>query len=486
MIEQNPLVAFIERYGPPAGEVGPERMAEEIFGTTLDPWQISVCRDFGRGERKISIAACHGPGKTFVASLLVVNQMLTRFPQKAVATAPSRNQLENALVAEVTTRFRQLPAALQELFEVKKNRIELRAAPEESFFTASTARAESPEALQGVHSEHVLLIADEASGVPEAIFQSAQGSMSGHNATTLLLSNPTRGSGYFFETFHRGKENWKTYTISAFDSSRVSDAYVKEIRDTYGEDSNVYRIRVLGLFPKADDDTIIPWDFVESARTRAIELRKGLERVWGLDVARYGDDANALAIRDSMHVFPELETWKGYDLMKTAGRVKAKWDETPPHERPQWILVDVIGLGAGVVDRLRELGLPVRGVNVSEQAAFNERYVNLRAELWFKTREWLSTRDHVLPRCEGGCPRECIHDTLASELTTPRFFYTSSGKIQVESKEEMKKRGLKSPNVADAVVLTFASDPAGLIHGREKRWGSTSWNQPLKRGRSMV
>lgn len=484
--QENPLLAFIERYGPPAGDFGPERMAEEIFGFKLDPWQIEVCRDFARGERRISIAACHGPGKTFVASILVVNHLLCRFPQKTVATAPSKNQLENALVAEVITRFRSLPPVLQDLFEVKKNRIELKMAPEESFFTASTARAESPEALQGVHSEHVFLLADEASGVPEQIFQSAQGSMSGHNATTLLLSNPTRGSGYFFDTFHRAKEQWKCYRISAFDSSRVSDKYVQGIANAYGEDSNVYRIRVLGLFPKADDDTVIPLYLVESARNRDIVPRKGTERVWGLDVARFGDDTTALVIRDSMRVLPEISTWKHADLMQTSGRVKALWDETPYEERPTWILVDSIGLGGGVVDRLRELALPVRGVNVSEAASVSEKYINLRAELWFKAREWLSSLDHTLPTCEGGCARDCVHNLLQSELTAPRFEYTSSGKIKVESKAEMKARGLKSPDVADAFVLTFAAEPAGLIHGRDRKWGARSWNEPVRRGRAMV
>src|SRR5690606_28204078 len=108
-----------------------------------------------------------------------------------------------------------------------------------------------------------------------------------------------------------------------------------------------YRIRVLGEFPMADDDTVIPYSLIVASRNRDIVPRDDTGRLWGLDVARYGGDSNALVIRDSMRVHPEIRVWEGVDLMQTTGRVKALWDETPAHERPAWILVDVIGLGAG-------------------------------------------------------------------------------------------------------------------------------------------
>jgi phage terminase large subunit len=213
------LHEFIERYGPAAGEEGPVLFASEVFGMVLDPWQERVLRAYGRGERRISIRACHGPGKTALAAVMIWHSMLCRFPQKTVATAPSRSQLEDALVAEVMKWGSRLPQVLLDLFDIKQNRIELRAAPAESFFGARTARAESPEALQGVHSDEgfVLLIADEASGVHDKIFESAAGSMSGHNATTLLLSNPTRSTGFFYDTHHKLADMWFTVRVSAED-----------------------------------------------------------------------------------------------------------------------------------------------------------------------------------------------------------------------------------------------------------------------------
>lgn len=485
----NAFLDFIARYGPAAGEEGPIRMATEVFGAKLDPWQERVLRAYGKGERRISIRACHGPGKTYIAAIITWHHILCRFPQKAVATAPSRAQLEDALVSEIVGMAGHLPGPLRDLVDITNNRIELKAAPEESFFSARTARAESPEALQGVHSQHVLLIADEASGVPEKIFEAAAGSMSGHHACTLLLGNPVRGSGFFFDTHHKLKDMWFTVHVSAFDSSRVTEDFCLDIERRYGKESNAYRIRVLGEFPLSDDDTVIPLHLVESARHRDLVIRPNLREVWGLDIARSGRDLNALVRRSSMAVNPDMMAWHSDDLMKTAGRVKAKYDETPPSDRPELILIDVIGLGAGVVDRLRELKLPVRGINVSESAAMSERFLNLRSELWDQAREWLAGKNVALPRCDGGCHRDCLHERLAGELVQPLKEFNSAGKMQVEGKKDMRKRGIPSPNLADAFCLTFASSQATLLSSTRdvKGWGSpVGWDEPIRRPSSRV
>jgi len=461
-----------------------------VFGVTLDLWQEGVLRAYGRGAPRIAIKACHGPGKTFIAAVMIWHMLLCRFPQHTVATAPSRSQLEDALVKEVMILHGKLPEALQGLYEVRKNRIELIGAPDESFFSARTARAEKPEALQGIHCEggYVLLIGDESSGIDNSIFESAAGSMSGENTTTLLLSNPVRGSGFFYDCFNRNRDMWRTVTVSASDSPRVTDEFVRYIARQFGEDSSAYRVRVLGEFPRVDDDTVVPLDFVETARARDLEVPEDQAEVWGLDVARFGNDSNVLLRRNNLAVLPDIDVWGGRDLMQTTGRVKRKYDETPPHLRPRLILVDVIGMGGGVVDRMREMNLPVRGINVSETAAMSpEKYMRLRDELWFMGREWLERKTVRLPTCEGGCARECPHERLAAELVTPTFTYTSSGKIQVESKADMKKRGFRSPDVADAFMLTFAGNAAGMIYGSRggNAYGS-NWNEPIRRKLAVV
>jgi phage terminase large subunit len=139
-----------------------------------------------------------------------------------------------------------------------------------------------------------MLVADEASGVPEQVFEAAAGSMSGHNAVTLLLGNPVRSSGFFYDTHTRLADEWTTFQVSCTDSPRVSDEYVKEMAMRYGEESNVYRIRVVGEFPKGDDDTVIAMDLLESALNRDVAPSEYAPMIWGLDVARFGRDRSAM------------------------------------------------------------------------------------------------------------------------------------------------------------------------------------------------
>lgn len=437
----------------------------EILGATPESYQEDLLQAVGGGKRKISVRSGHGTGKTTSLSWSMIWFLLFRYPCKVVVTAPTSAQLYDALFAELKRWINELPPALQSLVEVKTDRIELIAAPSEAFISARTSRAEQPEALAGVHSDNVMLLIDEASGVPEQVFEAASGSMSGHNAVTILAGNPTRTTGTFYETHNRLADHWHTLHWSCVESSRVSDEFVEEMRIRYGEDSSAYRIRVLGEFPLGDDDTIIPLYLADAAKGRDVEASPTTKTVWGLDVARFGSDRSALAKRVGP-IITEVETWKGLDLMQTVGRVKAQYDGLMSADRPAEILVDVIGLGSGVHDRLRELGLPARAVNVSEAPAFGNTYNNLRTELIFRFRGWLETRGSRLPN-DG---------ELIAELTSIRYSFGSNGKMKAESKDDMRRRGLRSPDKADAVFLTFAGDAATSLGAP-----TGNWSKPIRR-----
>jgi len=456
------LVVFLRLY-----RRDPCLFVQEVLGAIPDPAQADVLNAVASGERRISVRSGHGVGKSTVASWLMIWFLITKFPSKTVVTAPTTAQLFDALFAELKRWLGKLPLPLQELLEVKAERIELKAAPAEGFITARTSRAEQPEALQGVHSEHVLLIADEASGVPESVFEAASGSMSGHHAVTLLLGNPVRSSGFFYDTHNKLSPHWKTFVVPCHASPRVSKEYIEEMATRYGVDSNAYRIRVLGEFPRADDDTLIPMELIELATTRDVLPVAGAPLVWGLDIARYGPDSTVLLQRRGNAV-TSITRWSRTDTMETVGRVKLAWDTLLPGERPEEILADVIGIGAGVVDRLRGLRLAVRGVNVGEAPSIKGGHHNLRAELWTEMKAWFERRDCRIP----------ANDYLISELAACKFHITSCGKIQIESKDDARRRGLPSPDTADALMLTFAATAATAIHG----WSHTSpWAKPLKR-----
>ena len=458
---QNIMLDFVQRY-----KKNPALFVQEVLGVEPLPYQAEFLEAIASGERKISIRSGHGTGKSTAASWAMLWYFLMHYPNKVVVTAPTSSQLFDALFAELKRWINELPEALQQTLNVKSDRVEHTSAQSEMFISARTSRAETPEALAGVHSEHVMLVVDEASGVPEQVFEAAAGSMSGHSATTIMLSNPTRSSGTFFESQTRMADSWWTRRWSCVDSPLVSDEFVQEMRERYGEESNAYRIRVLGEFPLADDDTIIPYHLIENATHRDVQIdEESTTVVWGLDVARFGTDKTALCKRQGP-VVSEIMAWQGLDLMQTVGRVVAEYEALPPSRQPKQILVDSIGVGSGVVDRLNELGLPVRGINVAEAPSMGDTYLNLRSELWFKTKGWLEDRSCKLPK----------NDKLIAELSSIRYSFTSSGKMKAESKDEMRKRGLTSPDLADALCLTMASDAATALSG-----AFSSWRGAIKR-----
>lgn len=334
-------------------------------------------------------------------------------------------------------------------------RFYVNSAPQESFAVGRTGRKENPEALQGFHSQNLLFILDEASGIDDVIFEVARGALTSESARVMMTSNPTRTSGYFYESHHSNRALWSTLKVASLpaESSQVSARYAEEVATEYGEDSNVYRVRVLGEFPQAEDDVLVPLSLVEAAVGRDIEDTGYWRPVWGLDVARFGDDCTAVAKRAGNFVTEPVVWWRGADLMETVGRVARMYEQAKesdaeggaPLKEPKTIAVDSIGIGAGVADRLRELGLPVVGVNVGERPR-EPGFMRLRDEVFWRMREWFEARD-----CK------VVEDSaLIGQICAMKYTHTSSGKLQLESKDDMKKRGMKSPDLADALALTFA------------------------------
>lgn len=459
----NPFVALMTRY-----HSDPVAFAREVIGIEPDEWQVELLDAVAAPKvRRISVRSGHGVGKSTGVAMAAIWHVLMRYPSKTVVTAPTSSQLFDACFAEMKSVAKRLKPPFNDLLDLKSDRIELKSSPESTFISCRTSRSETPEALAGVHSENVLLLADEASGIPEAVFEAASGSMSGEHATTVLTGNPTRNTGFFYDTHTRLKDDWYTMHVSCVDSPRVSDDFVEDMKRRYGEDSPAYHVRVLGNFPPSEEDTVIPVSLIEHAMNNEIKIHEETSSVWGLDVARQGGDSSVLCKRQGPVVHP-MTVWRNLDLMQLTGAVKADYDATAPSKRPMEIIVDSNGFGAGVLDRLRELGLPARGLNVSERAMAKDTYLNMRAELWFKCKAWLEGMDVSLPKDDG----------LYAELAAPRYMFTSSGKMQVESKEAMKKRGVRSPDRADALCLALAGDFATMAYGSSR---STSWNKPLKR-----
>lgn len=432
----------------------PVAFAEDVLRMDLLDWQKQFLRAVARGERRISVRAGHGVGKSAACSIVIVWFMATRYPQKTVITAPAAGQLFDALFPEVKRRFAELPPGIRDLFEVFTDRIELKADPDLSFVSAKTSSVDRPEAMAGVHSENVLLIFDEASGIPEAVYGAAAGSMSGHSAITILIGNPTRNSGTFFSTHHEMRANWFTMHVSCIGNRLVTEDFINETRDRWGEGSTEYRVKILGEFPLADDATFIPAELVDAAMSRDVALDPLAPLIFGVDVARFGDDRSVICKRRG-NVVLEFKVLRQRDLMAVTGWVAAE----AMLDKPSEINVDSIGIGAGVADRLREMKFNVRDVNVAEASALNPQAHRLRDDLWMQARDSLNQRALKLPKDEE----------LRAELCAPLFGYHSTGKIKIEAKEDTKKRLRRSPDKADAYCLTYAGQGA-LVGGRVSSW----------------
>lgn len=423
----------------------PVAFVREALRVEPQEWQAIVLMSLVKHD-KIAIRSGHGVGKSSLMSWIILWWLATRYPAKVACTAPTAHQLYDVLWSELARWSRQLPDQVKDNFEWKSERYEVKGAGNESFAVARTARLEQPEALQGFHSPNMLFLVDEASGVPDIIFEVGEGSLSTAGAKVVLAGNPTRTSGYFFDAFHRSRAQWTRFKVSCLDSPMVAPAFISSMKEKYGEDSNVFAIRVKGDFPRSEDDVVIPLNLLEDACARLIEPAQGYKPIWGVDVARYGDDRSALAKRHMNRLLEPTKSWSQLDTMQLAGTIIAEYQDTPVEMRPGQIMVDVIGIGSGVVDRLKEERMPVRGINVAESASAKPRFARLRDELWWNAREWFMTRGVWIPD----------DSDLIAELSSVKYALLGSGKLKVESKDEMKRRGLRSPDVADAFILTFA------------------------------
>lgn len=409
-------------------------------------------------EGRVSQRSGHGVGKSAEAALAVLWFMSTHFPCKVPITAPSAHQLQDVLWPEIGSWLRRAPKTFSRQFFLKAEQLVLTGAPTEAFAAFRTGSKANPEALQGFHSENLLFVLDEASGIDDIVFEIAEGALSTPGAKVLMTGNPTRNNGYFYDSHHTMRSQFHTMVVPCSDSTRVAPDYIERMK-RYGVDSNVYRVRVLGEFPNAEPDALLGLDVVEAAVSRDVERVKGAI-VWGVDVARFGDDESTIAKRGQNYLLEPIQARRNLDTLQVAGWVKHEYENTPAHMQPEHIIIDVIGYGAGVVDclkeDLKEYDVNVAGVNVAERPSNNERFDMYRDELWFDMKDWFEARSNRMPE----------DSELIGQLTTVKYgFARRSGKLQVEPKKELKKRGLPSPDRADALMHTFAIARSG-----RKKW----------------
>ncbi len=437
----------------------PVEFVEDIIGATPDPQQAKILQSVATNQMT-SVRSGHGVGKSTVEAWCIIWFMITRPFPKIPCTAPTQHQLFDILWAEVSKWIRHNKAIGNDLIWTKE-KLYMKEHPEEWFAVARTASV--PDALQGFHAEEVLYIIDEASGVSDTIFEPVLGSLSTPGARLLMCGNPTQLSGFFYDSHNKNRKSYVTFHIDGRNSTRVSPDFVKTIINMYGEDSDVFRVRVAGEFPLQENDIYIPLSLVERSAMTEFLLRTSPHLIHiGCDVARFGDDKTVVGYR----INEKVEFYKkrqGQDTMKTADDIVMCGEELV--QRYHWqmpipIKVDDGGVGGGVVDRLRQIKssdpdrfwwMEIYPVKFGQRIKHKHCY-DSTTYMMFVAKKLLQPFD------ENGQPKpvELIlpnDDDLKAQLSCRKYSLTEQSKIRVESKETMKKRGLPSPDEADCVLL---------------------------------
>jgi len=423
--------------------------ASGMFGIDLTEDQYKFIVQATKPGSKLAIKSCTGSGKTLGLSILILQQLLVNDDIKIIATSPSAGQLQRGMKAEITKLISKIKIPeFRDSYVLMAEELHIRNAKGIRFCSFVTGSAENKESLAGVHAERVIIIVDEASAIAQEIYDTLIGNLTTPNCSIIQTSNPVRPDGPFFNIFNNDDagKNWTKITLTAFGVPHIDPQWIEDVKVEYGEDSDFYRMRVLGEFPRVSDENFIPTDVVDDACSHFLKNQEYINYpiVGSVDVARFGDDETVFVTRQGGKIL-DITRMKGLDNMEVVAELKDYYTK----HRHVSIFVDSIGVGSGVFDRSKELRLPVIEVVVSTTAQDGKTYCNLRSELWGRMRDWLKNGADI-PKGERD---------LYEQLTSMRYGYNGKMQIQLVSKKDMKKKYKKtSPDIADALALTFAGD----------------------------
>jgi hypothetical protein len=425
---------------------------EPIYTPKNIPASISL-REVERMATQIAVASGHGIGKSALVAWIILWFISTRPNPQIVVTANTQTQLTTKTWRELA-KWHKL-CIHRHWFTWTATKFYLNESPETSFAQAVPWSETNSEAFAGTHEEHVLMIFDEASAIVDKIWEVAEGAMTTPGAKWVCFGNPTRNTGRFRECFGRFRNRWWRKQVDSRDAKMADKRKIQEWVEDYGEDSDFVRVRVRGVFPRAANNQFIASDVVQKARERnlPVDVYQHAPKVMGVDVAREGDDQSVILLRQGPKVFPP-KRYRVPNLMQLASIVAEQIEK----EQPDAVMIDGTGMGAGVVDRLRQLRFQVISVLVGSKAVLKpDKYFNTRAEIWGRMKDWLE-EDVDLPD----------DNEIEDDLIGPEYGFDIQDRIQLEKKSDMKKRGLASPDNGDALSLTFYASVAKTFQSKRR------------------
>ncbi len=438
----------------------PVLFVREVLNAEPESEQVLML-DSVRNNRMTAVKSGHGIGKTTTLAWIVLWFMFTRPYPKIPCTAPTMHQLRDILWAEISKWLYRSPI-LNELFDWTVERVTLKTQSENWFAVARTAT--KPDAMQGFHADSLLFIIDEASGVNDQIFEPILGALTGGETRLIMVGNPTKTVGFFYNAFTRNRLMFNCITLNAENSARVSRDYIDAIVSLYGKDSDPYRVRVLGEFPKSQPNAFISLDLIESAianfkSTKGNSVLKSIHL--GVDVARFGDDESVIYETfeyDDHYVSRINRVFYKNDTVELAGYVKqvVRGLNAVYSRLSVNVNVDETGVGAGVVDILDCNHGALDYVVIPQTfggtgGTLNEEpiaYSNNTGLLWGNVKRLLKSGKLYLED----------DSELVAQLSDRKYKVNEDGCIQIERKQDMKKRGVHSPDRADALALSLGTN----------------------------
>lgn len=449
----------------------PALFVHELFQVNPDAWQADALSRLGgplKARRLLGMKACTGPGKSTVLSWAGWHRLLCfcdkgEHPKGAALSGEGKDNLRDNLWAEMA-KWRARSPLLMETFEWTKELIYAKEAPATWFLSArSYAKDADPEAigrsLSGLHSKFPFILLDETGDMPITVEQKAKQIFTGLPTDALIMAagNPTSTKGLLYHICVNAREEWGepiTVTADPDDPKRTPRVDIEHARqqiEKYGRDNPWVMATILGQFPPSGFNALLTIDEVEAAMKRHLQLDQysfSQKRI-GVDVARFGDDRTVLFPRQGLAAMKPVEM-RNARTNEIAARVmlaKTKWDW-------EMAMVDGTGgYGAGVIDCMVQAGHSPLEVQFGGKP-IDQRYFNKRTEMWFEMANWIK-RGGALP----------MHHGMVQELTQPSYSF-QNGKMRLEEKEQIKKRLLFSPDMGDALALTFAiPDMPGWVPG---------------------
>ena len=431
----------------------PVAWAKDKLGIHLWSKQDEIGQSVVR-NRRTAVKSCHDSGKSFTASVLAAWWIDVHPPGEAfvASTAPTYQQVHAILWEEIRKRHRvgKLAGRVLQSDEWKLS--------DGTLVGYGRKPADTDEhGFQGIHRKYVLVILDEACGVPESLWTGAETITTNADCRILAIGNPDDPNTEFGKVCKPGS-GWASVKISAFDTPlftgedipeamgplMLDPSWVDDKRRRWGIESPRYTSKILGEFPDIGEDTLIPPSLIEAAQER--RLAPASRAILAVDVARFGADRTVIA-RAAGPVFRVVADHAKEATTETTGRVVAEAREEPDDA----IHVDGVGVGGGVVDMLVEQGWPVIDMQSGAGSLDPDHFLNARAQWWWAVRKRFEAGDIDIDPAD---------EELAAQLGSVKFKYTSRGQIQIESKADMKKRGLPSPDRADTVMLAYATLPS--------------------------